>query len=214
MVVAWHVDEAAAQAVAAEIAGVAVRVDVAVEADVVNLFAAARAHGDITAVVANAGIVAPATTVAELSGDRIRRLFETNVYGAMFTVREAIRHMSTVRGGQGGSVVCVGSVASRIGSSSEYVDYAASKAAIDTFVLGVSKEVAAEGIRVNGVRPGIIDTGIHASGGQPDRALRLAPLIPLARPGTADEAAAAIAWLLTDEASYVTGALLDVSGGR
>jgi NAD(P)-dependent dehydrogenase (short-subunit alcohol dehydrogenase family) len=145
---------------------------------------------------------------------RWQRMFNTNVIGSMLCAREAVRRMSTRHGGQGGAIVNVSSVAARLGSAGQYVDYAASKAAIDTFTLGLSHEVADEGVRVNAVRPGIIDTEIHASGGQPDRAHRLSYLIPMKRPGTAQEIAAAIVWLLSDEAGYTTGALLDVDGGR
>lgn len=199
---------------AGEVGGRAVRADVAVEADVVALFAAAAEVGPITAAVANAGIVGPATRVDELSYHRVRRMVDVNVVGLILTAREAVRRMSTGHGGSGGSFVAVSSVAARLGSANEYVDYAASKGAVDSFTLGLAREVAGEGIRANVVRPGIIDTGIHASGGQPDRVARLAPDIPMGRGGTADEVAAAIVWLLSDEASFTTGAVLDVSGGR
>jgi NAD(P)-dependent dehydrogenase (short-subunit alcohol dehydrogenase family) len=155
-----------------------------------------------------------AARVDELDAQRVRRMFEANVFGAFSCAREAVRRMSTRYGGSGGAIVNVSSAAARLGAAGQYVDYAAAKAAIDTFTLGLAQEVAGEGVRVNGVRPGIIDTAIHASGGQPDRAWRLASTVPLARPGTADEIAAAIAWLLSDDASYATGAVLDVSGGR
>ena len=144
----------------------------------------------------------------------IRRMFAINVIGAMLCAQAAVRRLSTAHGGRGGAIVNVSSVASRIGSNGEYVDYAASKAAIDTFTLGLAKEVVGEGIRVNAVRPGIVRTGIHASGGQPDRLERIAPLVPMLRPGEPDEIAHAILWLLSDEASYVTGVCLDAAGGR
>jgi NAD(P)-dependent dehydrogenase (short-subunit alcohol dehydrogenase family) len=189
--------------------GVAVRADVAVEADVVRLFETAAALGPITAVVVNAGIVAPQARVSELSFERVARTFAVNAVGAVICCREAVRRM-----GAGGSIVLISSMAAKLGSPGEYVDYAASKAAVDTLGVGLAREVAADGIRVNVVRPGIIDTDIHASGGQPDRAARLGPGAPLGRAGTAEEVAAAVLWLLSDEASYCTGALLDVSGGR
>jgi NAD(P)-dependent dehydrogenase (short-subunit alcohol dehydrogenase family) len=210
----WHADRAAAEAVAAEIGGRAVRADAAAEADVVALFAAADELDRVTATVANAGIVAPQARLDEIGADRMRRMLEVNVLGVMLTAREAVRRMSTRHGGQGGSIVTVSSAASRLGSPGEYVDYAASKGAVDTFTLGLAREVATEGIRVNAVRPGIVDTDIHASGGQPDRAARLAGSIPVGRPGRAEEVAAAIVWLLGDESPYTTGAILDVSGGR
>ena len=170
--------------------------------------------GPLKGLVNNAGVVDRAQRVDEFDAERVRRLFAVNVFGAFSCAREAVRRMSTRHGGTGGAIVNVGSVASRLGSAGQYVDYAASKAAIDTFTLGLAHEVAAEGVRVNGVRPGIIDTEIHASGGQPDRAQRLAPLIPMGRPGTADEVARSIVWLLSDAASYCTGSMLDVTGGR
>ena len=210
----WHGDEVAAQAVADDVGGLAVRADVADEDDVVALFAAAADLGPVTAAVANAGIVAPAARVEDISGVRMRRMLEVNALGVMLTAREAVRCMSTRRGGGGGAIVAVSSIASRIGSPEEYVDYAASKGAVDAFVLGLSKEVAADGVRVNVVRPGVVDTEIHASGGQPDRAVRLGPQIPMGRAGTADEIAAAVVWLLGPDASYATGAVLDVGGGR
>jgi NAD(P)-dependent dehydrogenase (short-subunit alcohol dehydrogenase family) len=210
----WHADEAAAEAVAAEIGGRAVRADAAVEADVVALFAAAAELGEVTATVASAGIVGPQARLDEMSAGRMRRMLEVNVMGVMLTAREAVRRMSPLHGGRGGSIVTVSSAASRLGSPGEYIDYAASKGAVDTFTLGLASEVATEGIRVNAVRPGIVDTEIHASGGRPDRAARLAPTIPMGRPGRAEEVAAAIVWLLGDESPYTTGAILDVTGGR
>jgi NAD(P)-dependent dehydrogenase (short-subunit alcohol dehydrogenase family) len=210
---------AAAAAVTAEIeeAGgraVAVRADVAVEADVLAAFATADGLGTVTALVANAGIVAPKARVDELTVERVQRVLAVNTLGAIVCCREAVRRMSTRHGGDGGSIVLVGSAASRIGGSSEFVDYAASKGAVDTLGLGLAREVATEGIRVNVVRPGVIDTEIHASGGQPDRVERLTPLLPMGRAGAAEEIAAAVLWLLGDEASYCTGSFLDVTGGR
>ena len=206
----YRTDADAARAVAEATRSIAIRVDVADEADVLRLFAAADEVGDdLRVLVNNAGIVAPATTVAELTLERIRRIFDVNVLGTMLCCREAVRRMPSAS-----AIVNVGSVAARLGSGGQYVDYAASKAAVDTLTVGLAAEVATLGIRVNCVRPGIIDTDIHASGGDPGRAERLAPVIPMQRPGTADEIAATIAWLCSDEASYMTGAIVDVSGGR
>ncbi|MDP3701637.1 MAG: SDR family oxidoreductase [Hylemonella sp.] len=193
----------------------AVRADVAVEAQVLALFEQVDAKlGRLTALVNNAGVVDTAQRVDEQSLARWRRMFEINVFGTMLCAREAVRRMSTRHGGMGGVIVNVGSVASVHGAAGQYVDYAAAKGAVDVFTLGLAREVATEGIRVNAVRPGIVDTEIHASGGQPGRAQRLAPQIPMQRPGTAQEVANAIAWLLSDEASYATGSILDVTGGR
>jgi NAD(P)-dependent dehydrogenase (short-subunit alcohol dehydrogenase family) len=149
-----------------------------------------------------------------VSGARLERMFRVNVIGSILCAREAVRRMSTAHGGKGGAIVNLSSVAATLGSAGEYVDYAASKGAIDTFTVGLAREVATEDVRVNAVRPGMIDTEIHASGGQPDRLERLRGLIPMRREGRAEEIAAAVLWLLSDEASYTTGALLDVSGGR
>ncbi len=194
---------------------VALQGDVAVEEQVVALFdQAVGVLGRLDAVVVNAGIVAPAMNVAEMSGERIRRMFAVNSVGAMLTAREAVRRLGRSYGGSGGALVFVSSRASQLGSPFEYVDYAASKGAVDTLTVGLAKEVAAEGIRVNAVRPGLIDTEIHASGGRPERAREFGSRTPLGRPGTAEEVAAAIMWLLGPEASYTTGALLDVAGGR
>jgi NAD(P)-dependent dehydrogenase (short-subunit alcohol dehydrogenase family) len=192
----------------------AVGADVAEEADVEALFEAATALGPLGALVNNAGIVGDVARVEELDRNRIARMLAVNVIGPFLCAREAVRRMSTRHGGAGGAIVNVGSAASRVGSPGQYVDYAASKGAIDTFTLGLAKEVAAEGIRVNGVRPGVVDTEIHASGGQPDKAARSAPSIPMQRAGRPEEIAEAIAWLCSDAASYVTGALLDANGGR
>jgi NAD(P)-dependent dehydrogenase (short-subunit alcohol dehydrogenase family) len=195
---------------------IAVKGDVADEAAVSALFdLAASAFGNIDGVVNSAGAIAPShQPLADMSLERILRVMAVNVIGAYLVAREGVRRMAKSRGGRGGVIVNVSSVAARLGAPGEYVDYAGSKGAIDTLTVGLSKEVAAEGIRVAAVRPGIIDTEFHASGGQPDRARRLAPVVPLGRPGSADEVAAAIVWLLSDEASYVTGATLDVTGGR
>jgi NAD(P)-dependent dehydrogenase (short-subunit alcohol dehydrogenase family) len=207
-------DAVAATAVANEVGGRAVRAEMADERDVVALFEAADAMGTVTAAVANAGIVAPAIRVDEMSVERIRRMFDVNVLGVMLTAREAVRRMSTVHGGIGGSIVTVSSLASRLGSPNLYVDYAASKGPVDSFTIGLAREVASEGVRANVVRPGIIDTEIHGSGGQPDRAHQLGPTTPMQRAGTADEVAAAIMWLLSDDASYTTGTIIEVGGGR
>ncbi|MFC7407912.1 SDR family oxidoreductase [Hydrogenophaga atypica] len=208
-------DEVVRQIRASGGTAMAVQADVADEAQVLRMFAQVDAKlGRLDALVNNAGVVDVAQRVDEMDVARWQRMFNTNVIGSMLCAREAVRRMSTRHGGQGGAIVNVSSVAAKLGSAGQYVDYAASKAAIDTFTLGLAHEVATEGVRVNAVRPGIIDTEIHASGGQPDRAQRLSHLIPMQRPGTAQEIAAAIMWLLSDEASYTTGAVLDVGGGR
>lgn len=193
----------------------AVQADVADESQVLAMFARIDAElPPLRGLVNNAGVVDVAARVDAMSVARLQRMFAINVLGSIVCAREAVRRMSTRHGGSGGAIVNVSSVASRLGGPGQYVDYAASKGAIDTFTVGLAREVAAEGVRVNAVLPGIIDTEIHASGGQPDRAQRLAPQVPMQRPGTADEVAEAILWLLSDAASYTTGALLDVTGGR
>ena len=193
----------------------AVQADVGIEAQVMAMFQKIDAKlGRLTALVNNAGVVDVAARVDEMSVVRLKRMFDINVVGSFVCAREAVKRMSTRHGGSGGVIVNVSSAAARLGGSGQYVDYAASKGAIDSFTVGLAREVAAEGIRVNAVRPGIIDTDIHASGGQPDRAQRLAPQVPMQRPGTAQEIANAIVWLLSDAASYTTGAILDVGGGR
>ena len=194
---------------------VALKGDVSVEADAVGMFdAATKALGPLAAVIANAGVVAPAARLADMSAERMRHVFEVNVLGAFLTAREAARRMSKSSGGAGGSIVLMSSAAARLGSPNLYIDYAASKGAVDTLTLGLAKELGPEGVRVNAIRPGMIDTEIHASGGDPDRARSVGATAPLGRPGTAEEVAAAAIWLISDAASYVTGALLDVSGGR
>jgi NAD(P)-dependent dehydrogenase (short-subunit alcohol dehydrogenase family) len=196
-------------------AAIAVQADVAVEADVVRLFETVDAElGRITALANNAGILERQTRVEDLDGARIDRVFGTNVRGAFLCAREAVRRMSTAHGGAGGAIVNVSSRAAQLGAPGEYVDYAASKAALDTLTIGLAREVAADGIRVNGVRAGIIYTDIHADGGEPGRVDRLGPTLPMRRGGTALEVARAILWLLSDEASYSTGTFIDVAGGR
>jgi NAD(P)-dependent dehydrogenase (short-subunit alcohol dehydrogenase family) len=191
------------------------RGDVAVEADVVSMFDEAQSRlGRLDGVVVNAGIVARSQSLADMDSARLKRMFEVNVYGAYLCARESARRLSKDRGGHGGSVVLVSSAASRLGSPFEYVDYAGSKGAIDTLTIGLSKELAPQGVRVNAVRPGLIETDIHASGGQPDRAKRLGATTPMGRAGRPEEVAEAIVWLLGDGASYTTGAILDVAGGR
>ena len=194
---------------------ITVQADVAVEAQVLTMFDKVDAKlGRLTALVNNAGIVDVVSRVDAMSVARLQRMFNTNILGSFVCAREAVKRMSTRYGGSGGSIVNISSAAARIGSPGQYVDYAASKGAIDTFTLGLAKEVAVEGIRVNAVCPGIIDTDIHASGGQPDRARQVAPQVPMQRPGTALEVAQAILWLMGRDASYTTGTLLDVAGGR
>ncbi|WP_398498954.1 SDR family oxidoreductase [Variovorax sp.] len=194
---------------------IAVQADVGDETQVMAMFEQVDAKlGRLTALVNSAGVVDVRARVDEMSAARLERMFRINVIGSFVCAREAVRRMSTRHGGTGGVIVNLSSAASRLGSPEQYVDYAASKGAIDTFTLGLAKEVADEGIRVNAVRPGLIDTEIHASGGMPERAAQLAPSVPMKRTGSAEEVANAIVWLLSDEASYTTMALLDVSGGR
>jgi NAD(P)-dependent dehydrogenase (short-subunit alcohol dehydrogenase family) len=175
---------------------------------------AEAAAGRLDGVVINAGIVAPSLQLADMEASRLRKMFEVNVLGAYLCARESARRLSLDRGGVGGSIVLVSSAASRLGSPFEYVDYAGSKAAIDTLTIGLAKELGPQGVRVNAVRPGLIETEIHGSGGQPDRAQRLGATTPLGRAGLPSEVAEAIVWLLSDQASYTTGAILDVAGGR
>ncbi len=219
VVVNYVRDGAAAGEVVAEIArgggtAQAVRGDVGNEADVLALFAAADRLGPLRALINNAGVVDVTQRLDEMSAARLQRMLGINVIGSMLCAREAVKRMSTRHGGQGGSIVNVSSVAATLGGAGQYIDYAAAKGAIDTFTIGLAREVAGEGIRVSAVRPGIIDTGIHASGGNPDRARQLAPTVPMLRAGTPEEVADAIVWLASGAASYVTGAILDVAGGR
>jgi NAD(P)-dependent dehydrogenase (short-subunit alcohol dehydrogenase family) len=219
VVVGYQSNKAAADEVVAEIErkngkAIAVKCDVAQEKDILALFKAADEFGALGALVNNAGIVGPSARVEDMSAERIQRMMAVNVTGSILCAREAVKRMSTRRGGEGGVIVNLSSVASRLGAPNTYVDYAASKGAVDSFTLGLGYEVAGEGIRVAAIRPGLIDTEIHASGGEPDRAHRLAPQVPMKRVGTAEEIANAIVWLISDEASYVTSAILDVSGGR
>jgi len=213
-------DAAAAELVAKQVRAlgrraIVVPADVADEAAVLAMFKRIDGElGPLAGLVNNAGVVDVQARVDEVSVARLQRMFAINVIGSFVCAREALRRMSTKHGGCGGAIVNLSSVAARLGGPGWYVDYAASKGAIDTFTIGLAREVAAEGVRVNAVRPGIIDTDIHASGGQPGRAQALASMIPMQRPGTADEVAAAIVWLLSDEARYTTGAIIDVSGGR
>ena len=217
-------DAAAAQAVVARIQGagglaMAVKADVGNEAQVLAMFAqidqALPAWGGHWAGLVNsAGVVDHAQRVDAMSVERLERMMRINVIGSMVCAREAIRRMSTQHGGQGGSIVNLSSVAARLGGAGQYVDYAASKGAMESFTIGLAREVAVDGIRVNAVRPGIIDTDIHASGGQPQRAQDLAPQIPMQRPGTAEEVAQAIVWLLGEQSSYSTGGIIESAGGR
>jgi NAD(P)-dependent dehydrogenase (short-subunit alcohol dehydrogenase family) len=223
-------DTAAAERIAREVRALGrraihVQADVADEPALLAMFTRIDAElPPLRGLVNNAGIVDAMARVDQTSLARLQRMFAINVFSAFLCAREAVRRMSTTHGGknlklpagsgQGGAIVNLSSVAAKLGGPGWYVDYAASKGAIDTFTVGLAREVAAEGIRVNAVRPGIIDTDIHASGGQPDRAHQSAALIPMQRPGTADEVAEAVVWLLSDAARYTTGAILDVSGGR
>ncbi|MEJ5031686.1 SDR family oxidoreductase [Comamonas sp. MYb69] len=213
-------NEAAAQAVVQAVQAlgrraIAVQADVADEGQVLAMFARVDSElGRITGLVNNAGVVDRAQRLQDMDMARWRRMFDTNVLGSFLCAREAVRRMSTAEGGAGGSIVNVSSRAACLGSAHQYVDYAASKAAIDTMTLGLAHEVAAQGIRVNGVRPGLIETDIHASGGQPDRVQRLSAGVPLGRGGTADEIAQAIYWLMSEHSSYCTGSFIDAGGGR
>ncbi len=194
---------------------IAVQADIADEGQIQKLFQTVDSElGRLSILVNNAGILEPQTRVENVQAERLRRIFNVNVIGTILCAREAILRMSTKHGGEGGAIVNVSSAASRLGSAGEYVDYAASKGAIDTFSIGLSQEVAAEGIRVNTVRPGFISTDIHASGGEPDRLERVKNRIPLQRAGSAEEVANAILWLASEQASYSTGAFLDIAGGR
>ncbi|MGY4474989.1 SDR family oxidoreductase [Bradyrhizobium sp. USDA 3364] len=220
IVVGYATNQAAANEVVAAIEAkngkaIAVKCDVGNEQDILALFKAADGFGMLGALVNNAGIVGKSgVRVDEMSAERIQQMMAVNVTGSILCAREAVKRMSTRHGGQGGVIVNLSSVAAKLGAPNTYVDYAASKGAIDSFTVGLGYEVANEGIRVAGIRPGLIDTDIHAAGGEPDRAHRLAHMVPMKRVGTADEIANAIVWLISDEASYVTSAILDVSGGR
>ena len=216
----YRKNQAAADIVVADIeaaggTALAVGADVASERDVVRLFATVDAQlGPLTALVNNAGVLETQTRVEHIDAARIDRVFATNVRGAFVCAREAVRRLSTKHGGAGGAIVNVSSRAAQLGAPGEYVDYAASKAALDALTIGLAREVAAEGIRVNGVRAGIIDTEIHADGGEPNRVDRLGPTLPMQRGGEAIEVARAILWLLSEEASYSTASFIDVAGGR
>lgn len=212
-------DSKAAESVVAAIEGaggsaIAVQGDVAEERDIVAMYDAAETLGPVTAVIVNAGIVAPVSPIASMELDRIRRVFDVNVLGAFLTAREAARRMPTDKGGPGGAIVIVSSAAARLGSPFEFVDYGASKGAMDTLTIGLSKELGGVGIRVNAVRPGLIETDIHASAGAPDRVERLVGGVPMKRAGSAEEVAKTILWLASPDSSYVNGALVDVTGGR
>ena len=213
-------DSSAADSVVRHIAeaggkAIALRADVSDEQQVLAMFARIDAElGRLTGLVNNAGVIDVTSRVEDMSVARLKRMFDINVIGSMVCAREAVRRMSTRHGGSGGAIVNVSSAAARLGAPGQYVDYAAAKGAIDAFTIGLAKEVAAEGIRVNAVRPGLIETDIHASGGIPDRVAQLAHLVPMQRGGTALEVAESIVWLLSPAASYTTMSLLDVSGGR
>ena len=213
-------DQAAAEAVAMDVRKAGRRAlvlqgDVGIEADVLTMCATIdREWGALTGLVNNAGVVDVAARVDAMSAARIERMFTINVFGTMWCAREAVRRMSTKHGGAGGVIVNLSSAAAKLGAPGQYVDYAAAKGAVDTFTLGLAREVATEGVRVNAVRPGIIETDIHASGGQPGRAAQMAPMVPMQRAGSADEVAQAIIWLLSADSSYTTGTMLDVAGGR
>ncbi|AWC21633.1 SDR family oxidoreductase [Aminobacter sp. P9b] len=213
-------NEAAANALVAEIkAGggeaIAIKGDVGNEADVLGMFAAVdAAYGRLDAFVNNAGVVDIKARVDQMDAARLERMMRINVIGSILCAGEAVKRMSSLHGGAGGAIVNISSAAATLGSPGEYVDYAAAKGAIDTFTIGLAKEVATEGVRVNAVRPGIIDTEIHASGGQPDRIAAIRGMVPMKREGQAEEVAHAVIWLLSDEASYTTGSILNVSGGR
>jgi NAD(P)-dependent dehydrogenase (short-subunit alcohol dehydrogenase family) len=209
-----------AEALAAQIRAdggraLAVQADVAVEADVLRLFERVDAElGRLTGLVNNAGVLDQQMRVVDMRAERLRRVFDTNVVGSFLCAREAVRRMSTARDGVGGAIVNLSSRAARLGSPGEFVDYAASKGAIDSFTIGLAREVAGEGIRVNAVAPGLIETEIHASAGEPGRVERLKGGVPMGRGGQPDEVARAVLWLLSAEASYITGTVVDVSGGR
>jgi NAD(P)-dependent dehydrogenase (short-subunit alcohol dehydrogenase family) len=218
--VSYRADAESARAVVAEVTAsgggaIAVQADMARPDDIERLFATVDAElGRLSGLVNNVGVLERQCRVDEMDPGRVHRIMTTNVVGYFVCAGHAVRRMSTARGGAGGAIVNVSSAASRVGSPGEYVDYAASKGAVDTLTIGLAKEVAGEGIRVNAVRPGFIETGIHASGGDPGRVARLAPGLPMRRGGRPEEVAAAIAWLLSEEASYVTGSFIDLAGGK
>ncbi|KQT52626.1 MULTISPECIES: SDR family oxidoreductase [unclassified Aureimonas] len=219
VVVNYAARQDAAEALVAEIEAeggraVAVKGDVGVEADILALFQAADRFGPLAVLVNNAGIVDRPATLVEMTAERLERMFRVNTIGSMLCAREAIKRLSTAKGGRGGAIVNISSAATKLGAAGLFVDYAASKGAIDTFTVGLARELATEGVRVCAVRPGIIETDIHASGGLPDRVRDLTPSLPMKRPGTAEEVARAVLWLASEEASYSTGAILDVSGAR
>lgn len=220
VIVNYAQNEAAAAATVAQIlkAGgkaMAIQADISKEIEVLRMFQQIdETYGTLDALVNNAAIIAPQMNVSEMTAERITRVLSVNILGSMLCAREAVKRMSKSRGGKGGAIVNLSSIASRLGSPFEYVDYAASKGAIDAFTTGLSKEVAAEGIRVNCVRPGLIYTDIHAKAGEANRVSRLETTVPMLRGGQAEEVAQAILWLLSEEASYVSGAFVDVSGGR
>ena len=219
IVVGYASNKAAADEVVAKIESsngkaIAVKCDVGVEADILDLFKTADAFGKLGVLVNNAGVVDMTARVDEMSASRLTRMMNINIVGSILCAREAVKRMSSKHGGTGGVIVNISSVAATLGSPGQYVDYAASKGAIDTFTVGLAREVSAEGIRVNAIRPGLIDTEIHASGGEPGRAQKLAHMVPMKRVGTAEEIAKAVVWLMSDDASYVTGTIFDVSGGR
>jgi NAD(P)-dependent dehydrogenase (short-subunit alcohol dehydrogenase family) len=220
VVVNYRADRQAADDIVTEIErggglALAVQADVSTEPGVLRMFETIDAKfGRLDALVNNAGILETQMRLEDMTADRLQRVFAANVIGSFLCAREAVRRMSTSHGGRGGAIVNVSSAAARLGSPGEYIDYAASKGAIDSMTIGLAKEVAAEGIRVNAVRPGVIHTGIHASGGEPGRVERVRTSVPMQRGGQPEEVAQAIVWLLSEEASYVTGSILDVTGGR
>lgn len=219
LIVNYRSDQSAAEAVAADCRAQGVRAeivqgDTGTEEGVAAIFAAVDRLGPLFGLVNNAGVVDVTARVDELDRARLERIFAINVIGKIRCATEAVKRMSTKHGGQGGVIVNLSSIAAVLGAPGQYVDYAAAKGAVDTFTLGLAREVATEGVRVNAIRPGIIDTEIHASGGLPNRARDLAPIVPMQRPGTADEVADSVLYLLSPQASYVTGAILNVSGGR
>jgi NAD(P)-dependent dehydrogenase (short-subunit alcohol dehydrogenase family) len=207
-------DELVSEIAASGGKAVAIKSDVASRSDCDALFAEAVKHGTIRALINNAGIVGTTARLDEMTDERMERIMQVNIMGTLYCSQLAVKAMSSRHGGKGGNIVNLSSAAAVLGSPSTYIDYAASKGAIDTFTIGLAREVATEGIRVNGVRPGIIDTDIHASGGEPDRVAQMRDAVPMKREGSAEEVANAIVWLMSDAASYVTGTTIDVTGGR